>query len=55
MKPEEALNLLDRTIAQLNVPRETHVKFQQAISSLKQAISTSDDNSGSTPDDGVDS
>lgn len=39
MKPQEALDLLDRTVAQMNGPRLAHVQFQQAIECLKRAIS----------------
>lgn len=35
MKPEEAIQLLDQTVAQLQVTREVHVRLQQAIDVLK--------------------
>jgi hypothetical protein len=38
MKPQEALELLDRAIAQLSANREVHVKLQEAITVLAEAI-----------------
>lgn len=42
MKPEEALALLDRAAAQLNVTRQVHVQLQEAIECLRGAISKPD-------------
>lgn len=38
MKPEDALELLDRTVAQMNGPRQVHVQLQQAIECLRTSI-----------------
>lgn len=39
MKPEDALELLDRTVAQMSGPRAVHVQLQQAIECLRALIS----------------
>lgn len=38
MKPEEALDFLDRAVAQINGPRQVHVQFQQAIQCLRIVV-----------------
>ena len=38
MKPTEAISLLDQAVSQLSANREVHVKLQQAIEVLKEAI-----------------
>ena len=38
MKPEDALEILDRTVAQMNGSRQVHVQLQQAIECLKDLI-----------------
>lgn len=38
MKPEEALQLIDNAVAQLQTNRETHIRLQQAIEVLKKII-----------------
>ena len=38
MKSEEALELLDRTVAQMNGPRQVHLQLQKAVECLKILI-----------------
>ena len=38
MTPEDALQLIDNALSQLQLNREGHVKIQQAVAVLKQAI-----------------
>jgi len=38
MKPEQALQLLDQVLANVNGTRADHVKLQEAILVLKEAI-----------------
>ena len=38
MKPEEALNLLDQAVSQLQTGREVHMKLQQAVQILRETI-----------------
>ena len=37
--PTDALELLDRTVAQLNGPRQVHVQLQEAVECLRIALS----------------
>ena len=41
MKPEDALELLDRAVAQINGPRQAHVQLQQAVECLRNYIADS--------------
>ena len=38
MTKEEALNLLDQAVSQLQTNRQTHIQLQQAVEILKEAI-----------------
>lgn len=38
MNPEDALKLLDQAVSQLPANREVHVRLQQAIKILEEAI-----------------
>ena len=38
MNPSEALNLLDQAVSQLSANRDVHVRLQQAIEILREAI-----------------
>lgn len=38
MKIEEAIQLVDSAVSQLQTNRETHVKLQQAIEVIKEAV-----------------
>lgn len=38
MNPNDALNLLDQTVSQINTDRKNHVLLQQAVEVLKEAI-----------------
>lgn len=38
MKPEEALQILDNVCSQVQLNRSDHVKIQQAVEVLKEAI-----------------
>ena len=38
MSPNDALSLLDQAVSQLSANREVHVKLQQAVEVLKEAI-----------------
>lgn len=38
MEPRDALELLDRTIAQINGPRQIHVQLQEAVECLRVAL-----------------
>lgn len=38
IKPEEALQLCDQAISQLQANRDVHVRLQQAVEVLKEAI-----------------
>ena len=38
MTKEEALNLLDQAVSQLQTNRQTHIQLQQAVEVLKEAI-----------------
>ena len=46
MAPEEAINLLDSICAQVNLNREMHLKVQEAIKVLKQAIPATVEDTG---------
>lgn len=38
MKPEDAIELLDKAVAQLSGPRQAHIQFQEAIESLRALV-----------------
>lgn len=38
MTPQQALDLIDQNLAQLNGTREAHVTLQQAVAILQEAI-----------------
>ena len=38
MKPEEALNIIEKATGELSANRQTHVVIQQAIQILRKAI-----------------
>ncbi len=38
MKPEEALQICDQAVSQLQANREVHVKLQEAVQVLREAI-----------------
>jgi hypothetical protein len=38
MTPQEALNILDQAVSQLQANRQIHVQLQQAIEVLREAI-----------------
>ena len=42
MKPEEAIAILDQTVAQINASRQLHVQLQQAIECLRDVVSRPD-------------
>lgn len=37
-KEQEALNMLDQAVSQLQAPRDVHFKLQQAVKTLQDAI-----------------
>lgn len=38
MKPEEALELLNQAVAQINTSRQLHIQLQQAIECLSEVL-----------------
>ncbi len=41
MSPEDAIELLDQAVAQINGPRQLHIQLQQAIDCLRDSIGNS--------------
>lgn len=37
-KEQEALNMLDNAVSQLQAPRDVHFKLQQAVQTLSQVL-----------------